>query len=161
MPAMSSSQYEKSNQYCFPVKNKIIIKQSVKKYYQVEDDTFCDKFSILVQILAKIITENLFLIYLKLKNKLTISSKLRSFPAPPPGGGHVLLASQSPYLITVYSVANYRPHLSHSDATPSSGSSPLASYRKVLSRAFPPFKTGSTQQKPNKRCFQKFQVCKR
>ena len=67
MPPMSSSQYEKSNQYCFPVKNKIIINQSVKKYYQVEDDTFCDKFSIFVQILAKIITENLFLIYLKLK----------------------------------------------------------------------------------------------
>ena len=116
------------------MKNKIIINQSVKKYYQVEDDTFCDKFSILVQILAKIITENLFLIYLKLKNKLTISSKLRSFPAPPPGGGHVLLASQSPYLITVYSVANYRPHLSHSDATPSSFSSLLASYKKVLSQ---------------------------
>ena len=49
------------------MKNKIIINQSVKKYYQVEDDTFCDKFSILVQILAKIITKNLFLIYLKLK----------------------------------------------------------------------------------------------
>ena len=27
--------------------------------------------------------------------------------------GYVLLASQSPYPITVYSVANYRPHLSH------------------------------------------------
>ena len=27
--------------------------------------------------------------------------------------GFVLLASQSPYLIIVYSVANYRPHLSH------------------------------------------------
>jgi len=106
------------------VKNKIIINQSLIKYYQVEDDTFCDKFSIFVQILAKIITENLFLIYLKLK--LTISCKLRSFPALPPGG-HVVLASQSPYPITVYSVANYRPHLSHSDATPSSGSSPLYS----------------------------------
>ena len=67
------------------MKNKIIINQSVKKYYQVEDDTFCDKFSILVQILAKIITEILCLIYLKLKKKLTISSKLRSIP-PPPGG---------------------------------------------------------------------------
>ena len=37
-----------------------------------------------------------------------------------PGGGtwlsfagYVLLASQSPYPIIVYSVANYRPHLSH------------------------------------------------
>ena len=128
------------------MKNKIIINQSVKKYYQVDDDTFCDKFSILFQISAKIITENLFLIYLKLKKKLTISSKLRyvlSAPPPPPLG-HVLLASQSPYPITVYSVANYRLHLSHSDATPSSGSSPLASYKKVLSRAFPPFITGST-----------------
>ena len=27
--------------------------------------------------------------------------------------GDVPLASQSPYPITVYSVANYRPHLSH------------------------------------------------
>ena len=27
--------------------------------------------------------------------------------------GYVLLASQNPYPITVYSVANYRPHLSH------------------------------------------------
>ena len=27
--------------------------------------------------------------------------------------GYVLLASQSPYPITAYSVANYRPHLSH------------------------------------------------
>ena len=27
--------------------------------------------------------------------------------------GYVLLASQSPYPIIVYSVANYRPHLSH------------------------------------------------
>ena len=27
--------------------------------------------------------------------------------------GYMLLASQSPYPITVYSVANYRPHLSH------------------------------------------------
>ena len=91
------------------MKNKIIINQSVKKYYQVDDDTFCDKFSILFQISAKIITENLFLIYLKLKKKLTISSKLRyvlSAPPLPPPLGHVLLASQSPYPITVYSVAN-------------------------------------------------------
>ena len=28
--------------------------------------------------------------------------------------GYVLLASQSPYPIIVYSVANYRSHLSHS-----------------------------------------------
>ena len=28
-------------------------------------------------------------------------------------GGYVPLASQSPYPIIVYSVANYRPHLSH------------------------------------------------
>ena len=27
--------------------------------------------------------------------------------------GYVPLASQNPYPITVYSVANYRPHLSH------------------------------------------------
>ena len=27
--------------------------------------------------------------------------------------GYVLLASQNPYPIIVYSVANYRPHLSH------------------------------------------------
>ena len=27
--------------------------------------------------------------------------------------GYVLLASQSPYPIIIYSVANYRPHLSH------------------------------------------------
>ena len=57
---------------------------------------------------------------------------------------HVMLVSQSPYPIIVYSVANYRPHLSHLDATPSSGSSPLASYEKVPSRVFPPFKTGTT-----------------
>ena len=57
---------------------------------------------------------------------------------------HVLLVSQSPYPIIVYSVANYRPHLSHVDATPSSGSSPLASYEKVSSRVFPLFKTGTT-----------------
>ena len=109
-----------------------MINQSVKKYYQVEDDTFCDKFSILVHI-----------IYLKLniddKQQVTVLSA----PLPPPSG-HVLLASQSPYPITVYSVANYRLYLSHSDATPSNGSSPLASYKKVLSRAFPPLKTGST-----------------
>ena len=28
--------------------------------------------------------------------------------------GYVTLASQSPYPIIVYSVANYRPHISHS-----------------------------------------------
>ena len=37
-----------------------------------------------------------------------------------------------------------RPYLSHLDETPSSGSPPLASYKRVPSRAFPPFKTGST-----------------
>ena len=42
-------------------------------------------------------------------------------PPPPPGGGvlglifagYVPLASQSPNPIIVYSLANYRPHLSH------------------------------------------------
>ena len=40
---------------------------------------------------------------------------------PGPGGllglifaGYVPLASQSPYPVIVYSVANYRPHISHS-----------------------------------------------
>ena len=78
------------------MKNKIIINQSVKKYYQVEDDTFCDKFSILVQILAKIITKNLFLIYLKLK-KADDKQQVTVLSVPPPPRGHVLLASQSPY----------------------------------------------------------------
>ena len=35
---------------------------------------------------------------------------------PPPGGGYLelcLLASQSPYPIIVYFLANYRPHLGH------------------------------------------------
>ena len=59
--------------------------------------------------------------------------QLWSFQAPPPRGEglmfawHLLLVSQSPYPIIVYSVANYRPHLSHLYATPSSGSSPLES----------------------------------
>ena len=125
------------------MKNKIIINQSVKKYYQVDDDTFCDKFSILFQISAKIITENLFLIYLKLKKKLTISSKLRSFhPPPPPGMCCWPLRAHTPLQSILWPIKD--PILVISDATPSSGPSPLASYKKVLSRAFPPFITGST-----------------
>ena len=130
------------------MKNKIIINQSVKKYYQVDDDTFCDKFSILFQISAKIITENLFLIYLKLKKKLTISSKLRYVlsapPPPPPPLGMCCwpLRAHTPLQSILWPIKD--PILVISDATPSSGSSPLASYKKVLSRAFPPFITGST-----------------
>ena len=51
------------------------------------------------------------------------AASLRYIPAPPPPpgvrvpwlmfAGYVPLASQSRYPITVYSVANYRPHLSH------------------------------------------------
>ena len=50
----------------------------------------------------------------------SLSLEIHSTPSGIPGGGvgglifagYVLLASQSPYPIIVYSVANYRPHLS-------------------------------------------------
>ena len=53
-----------------------------------------------------------------------VPPKLVRLPREIPGGGgggalgsilagYVPLASQSPYPIIVYSVANYRPHLSH------------------------------------------------
>ena len=50
---------------------------------------------------------------MKRSEKLSLSMKTQGGALGSIFAGYVTLASQDPYPIIVYSVANYRPHLSH------------------------------------------------